>query len=254
MYNPMDLTGKQYLVTGASSGVGRQICITLSKMGAKVIMTARNEERLLETRNLMEGKGHIYYIFDLNNVEDIEGFIEKIVAENGKLDGLVYCAGLMALRKLTMTTYSFMQDMMRVNVFAFVEIMRIVTKKSNCNTKASIVAISSVSSIRGEKAKTAYSATKGALDSVVQNLAVELGEKKEIRVNTINPGWIQGVVYNNYIEAVGEQRTEEIEKDQFLGLIDPKEIANMAGYLLSSAASHITGQSILVDGGYTIHL
>lgn len=252
MYNPMDLSGKQYLVTGASSGVGRQVCVTLSRMGAKVILTARSESGLMETSQLMNGEKQIYYKFDLNEMEKIEKFIEKIVEDNGKLDGLVHCAGLTMTRTLAMTTYGFIQEMMRVNVLSFIESVRILTKKKNCNESGSIVAVSSAGSIRGDKAKTAYCATKGALDSAVQALALELGERKKIRVNTVNPGWIRGKVWENYIEAVGQDKMKEIERRQILGISKPEEVSNVIAFLLSPAASNITGQAIVADGGWTI--
>lgn len=253
MINPMDLSGKCCLVTGASSGLGRQVCVTLSSLGAKVILVARREEMLQETERLMEGNGHVCYPFDLNKVDEIEELFKKIVAESGKLDGFVHCAGLGAVKPLAATTYDFMQEMMRVNVLSFIEIARVMTKKKNCNSNASIVAISSMSSIRGDKAKTAYSATKGALDSAILAMAMELGETKKIRVNTVNPAWIKTDMYYKYIEVCGKEKIDEVDQRQFLGVSTPQEIANVIAFLLSPAASQITGQSIVVDGGWTIN-
>lgn len=252
MVNPMELTGKTYMVTGASMGLGRQVCITLGQLGARVILVARSEEYLIETQRMMEGNGHRYYLFDLNEVEKLDDLIEKIVNDNGKLDGLAYCAGLGAVRPLSVTTYDFLLEMMRVNVLSFIEIVRVMTKKKNCNADASIVAVSSINSIRGDKAKTAYCATKGALDSAVLALAAELGELRKIRVNTVNPGWIKTNMYDKYIELVGEGTEEIIKRKQFLGVAAPQEIANVIAFLLSPSASQITGQSIVVDGGLTI--
>lgn len=254
MINPMDLSGKHYLVTGASAGLGRQVCITLSQLGAKVILVARNEIGLLETRQMLENDDgrHSYYPFDLNEVENISDLIKKIIEENGKLDGFVHCAGIGTMKPLSATTYDFMQEMMRINVLSFIEIVRLITKKKNCNENASIVAISSESSIRGYKAKTAYCTSKGALDSAIQALAVELGETKKIRVNAVNPSWIKTDMYYKYIEAVGEEKEKEIEKSQFLGIAMPQEISMVVAFLLSPAASQITGQPIIVDGGKTI--
>ncbi len=249
MINPMELTGRSFLVTGASSGLGRQVCITLSKLGAKVILLARNEKRLKETRDLMEGENHSIYPFDLNDIEHIGMLIKRIVAENGRLDGLVHCAGIGTMKPLASTTYDFMQDVMRINVLAFIELVRIASKKTNCNNGGSIVAVSSISSVRGEKAKTAYGASKGALDSAIQSLAIELGTQKKIRVNTVNPGWIKTDMYYEYRELVGEDQIKKIEETQYLGIAEPEEIALVIAFLLSPAASMITGQSIVIDGG-----
>ena len=201
---------------------------------------------------MLEGNQHVYYTFDLEQIENIKSFIEKIIEENGKLDGLVYCAGLMTMRKLSLTTCDFTQEMMRVNVLAFIEMVRIITKKRNCKYGGSIVAISSIGSIRGDKAKTAYCATKGALDSAIQALAIELGETQGIRVNTVNPGWVKGEVYDKYIEITGVEKAYEIEQRQILKIAEANEITNVIAFLLSSSASYITGQSIVVDGGFTI--
>lgn len=252
MNSPMELSGKTILITGASSGLGRQTCITASLLGAKVIMLARNEERLKKTLERLDGNGHSYYCFDVNSVEDISALIEEIVKENGKLDGFVHCAGIGDLRPLASTTYEFMQEMMRIHVFSFVEFVRIISKKKYSNDGASIVAISSVSSTCSEKGKTAYTTAKGALDSTILPMAIELGEKRSIRVNTVNPGWIKTDMYYDYINTVGQEKMDESLKDYILGAAEPEEVANVIAFLLSSSASKITGQSIYIDGGASL--
>lgn len=253
MINPMDLSGKTYLVTGASSGMGRHVCILLSQLGAKVVMVARNEERLSETRNQMENSEiHKVISFDLSKLDDIETMVKDSLVEVGKYDGFVHCAGLGTMKTLQATTHEFMDEMMQVNLYSFIEITRCITKKKNCNPNASIVAISSAASVRGDKAKTAYCASKGALDSAVQALAAELGTTKKIRVNSVNPGWVNTEMYKAYVDAVGGEMAKEIEVRQFLGVSEPIDVANVIAFLLSDASKIITGQSIMVDGGRTI--
>lgn len=251
--NPMNLTGKNIIVTGASSGMGRQVCILLSQLGAQVVLVARNEERLSETRNQMENKEiHKLVSFDLSNLEGIEAMVKDTSSEVGKYDGFVHCAGLGTMKTLQATTPRFMDEMMRVNLYSFIEITRCITKKKNCNPNASIVAISSAASVRGDKAKTAYCSSKGALDSAVQALAAELGTTKKIRVNSVNPGWVKTEMYKSYVDAVGGEMAKEIEIRQFLGVSEPIDVANVIAFLLSDASKIITGQSIMVDGGRTI--
>lgn len=259
MINPMDLSGKQYIVTGASSGLGRQACITLCGLGAMVFAVARNTEKLGETVELcspsqfIEGGGTKPYSCDLSNIDSIEKLVKDIVQENGKLDGLVHCAGIGTMKPLSSTTYSFLDEMMRINVYAFIELTRHLTKKKNCNQNFSIVAVSSAASIRGDKAKTAYCMSKGALDSACQALAAELGQEKKIRVNTVNPGWIKTQIYFDYVKDVGQEYADAaIRNRQFLGIAEPCEVSNVIAFLLSDASSQITGQSIVVDGGRTI--
>ena len=253
MNNPMDLTGKTYLVTGASSGIGRQVCITLSQLGAKVILMARNENRLKETIELMDSPNiHKIVIFDLNRLDEIEETIKLTAAKIGKFDGFCHCAGLGTTKPLSATTPSFMEEMMKVNLYSFIEITRCITKKKFGNADMSIVAISSAASVRGDKAKTAYCASKGAIDSAVQALAAELGTAKRIRVNSVNPGWVNTEIFKTYIEVVGEEKIKEIEEKQFMGVSEPSDIANVIAFLLSGTSCAITGQSILVDGGGSI--
>ena len=253
MINPMDLTGKHILIDGASSGLGRQTCITVSRLGAKVSLVARNVDKMQETISAMEGEGHKAYRFDLNCVEEIEDLITNIVKDQGKIDGYVHSAGIGTLRPVGQTTYPFMCEMMRIHLFSFVEAVRIISKKKNCGECASIVAVSSGASTNSDKGKTAYTTAKGALDSVVRPLAIELGETKKIRVNTVNPGWIKTDMYHDYVKMFGPEKMEEQLKTHVLGAAEPEQIANVIAFLLSPASSNITGQSIFADSGWTIH-
>lgn len=250
MINPMDLTDRKIIVTGASSGLGRQICITLSKLGAHVIMIARRTEELQKTLSMMEGVNHSYYSYDLFDIDGISDLIKKIVDENGKLDGFVHSAGLGTMKPLKLNTYDFMKKMYDINVFSFVEICRNYATKKN-NNGGSIVVVSSAASVRGDKAKVAYCSSKGALDSAVQALAAELGAKN-IRVNSVHPGWINTEMYQSYVEAVGKQVIAEIEERQIMGVAEPVDIAMPIAFLLSDASKQITGTPVLVDGGRLI--
>lgn len=252
MYNLVNLLNKNILVTGASSGLGRDVSVLLSMLGARVQIVARNEQRLKETISKMEGDNNHLYCCDLANVASIEEMVKKVVGDNGKLDGIVHCAGIGTMKPLSSTKYDFMLDMMNTNLFSFIELVRVATKKSNFNERGSIIAVSSAASIRGDKAKVAYCTSKGALDSAMQAMAAELGYHKKIRVNTVNPAWIKTEMYYDYVDAVGEQVIKEIEERQFMGASEPREISNVIAFLLSDAASQITGQSIIVDGGRTI--
>ena len=123
-YNPFSLKDKTILITGASSGIGRQCAIDCSKMGAKVVMIARNEERLNETLRMMDGDGHSMYIFDLNNVEGIKELVSNIVDDNGKLDGFVHAAGIEMTKPVKLLTHEDYQQVYRVNTVSGFEFVR----------------------------------------------------------------------------------------------------------------------------------
>jgi NAD(P)-dependent dehydrogenase (short-subunit alcohol dehydrogenase family) len=249
MINPMQLTNKKILVTGASSGIGKETSILLSKLGAKVIMLARREEKLKETLAALEGEGHKYYSFDLHDIEGIENMVKRIISENGPIDGFVHSAGISELRPIAMTKPNFLHKIMLVNFYSFIELCRCLTKRKNFNEQGSIVAVSSVAAQQGEKGKLAYSASKAALDAAVRCIAKELAEKK-IRVNTIALSRIDTDM-NKTLKRIVENQDYEtnVLNRQYLGLGKPIDAANMIAYLLSDAAKFITGTSIAVDGG-----
>lgn len=253
MFNPMDLTGRHIVMTGASSGLGRQTCITLSRLGAKVSLIARNEEKLKETVSLMEGTGHYIYPFDITQIDGIEEVIKTITSVNGKINGFVHAAGVGTSKPLSMTKYDFLQSMMTLHVYSFVEFVRVIAKKKISDDGVSIVAVSSATTISADKGKVAYVATKGALDRLVRPMAVELGESRKFRINTVNPGWIKTDMFYNFVEEQGQERMDEILKPCFLGASEPADVANTIAFLLSDASKMITGQNIVIDGGWTIH-
>ena len=249
MINPMDLTGKLVLVTGASSGIGKETAIQISRLGARVVLVARRVEQLEETSKLMEGNSHKFYSFDLSKVETIEAFIKNVVSENGQFNGFVHCAGISPMRPLSMTKYENIITAMNVNFFAFVEIIRCITKKGCFYDGGSIVGISSVSSIKGNKSKLSYCASKAAMDAAIRCIAFELKDKK-IKINSIMPGWVSTEMYEYYKDNFNNtNESNERLKRQFLGVSKPVEIANLVAFLLSDATNTITGTSVLIDGG-----
>lgn len=253
MINPMDLTGKRYIVTGASSGLGRQVCVTISQLGANVTAIARREDRLKETLSLMEKGEHDYYSYDLSEVDGIESLVNSAVSKNGKYDGAVHCAGIGILMPVAMSKYSFMKEIMDINFFSFVEMARVLSKKKNSNDEASFVAVSSAASEFTDKCKLGYTSSKGALDSAVKAMAVELGASRKMRFNTVNPGWIKTEMYNMFVEQTGAEHAEKTLSTHVLGIAEPAEVANTIAFLLSPMSSKITGQNIFIDSGWTIN-
>ena len=133
MFNLVDLTGKKIVLTGASQGIGRDTAIMLSKLGAKMILIARNEAKLQETLSMLEGEGHQYYLLDINELGNIEACIKNIVNDVGPVDGLVYAAGINNDRPLQLFKPDVVSNVLNVNLGGFIEIIRCLTKKKNFN-------------------------------------------------------------------------------------------------------------------------
>ena len=245
----MDLTGKRILVTGATGGMGKETSILLSKLGAKVVMCDIREEALQKVFSQLSGDGHAYYVFNLNDIDDIEALVKKMVEECGPFDGYAHCAGIAPMRPLKMTKKEDIIKVMNANLFSFIEIVRCITRKDCFTDEGSIVAISSTASIQGKQSKVAYSASKAALDGVIRCLICDL-KKKKIRVNSIMPCWVNTGMYTSYIERYPDTfEVREMQEKQYMGVTQPIEVANTIAFLLSDAAKTITGTSILIDGG-----
>lgn len=135
MDNPFSLENKTILITGASSGIGRQCAIDCSKMGARVILVARNVDRLRDTITEMDGDCHTYYEYDLNDIDGIKNLSTSIVAENGKLDGLVHAAGLEVTKPVKLLTSTDYEKLFRVNALAGFELVRHLTSLKNFNNR-----------------------------------------------------------------------------------------------------------------------
>lgn len=247
MINPMDLSAKHILITGASSGIGKATSITAGQLGAKLSLLARSEERLNETLNAIQGNSHHVYSFDLRQLDSIESLVKVIVSENGPLDGMVNCAGIASNRPIKMVKPEFLQEIFSINFFPFVELVRAATKKNMCNDGASFIGISSVAAFKGNKAQGAYSASKAAIDAIIKPMAKELSDRG-IRVNTAAFGMIRTDMYKYFLDAGGND--ELLKADQYFGVGETEDAANVICFLLSNASRFITGTCLVADGGF----
>lgn len=246
MENVMDLTGRKYIVTGASSGIGRETCRYLAQLGATVILMARNEARLIKCKTELAGEGHKSYVYDLCQVADIGKLIERIVEENGKLDGLVYSAGDSELLPLKNTTYEHVMKIMTPNLLAFYEMIRLFSLKKYNTGSGSVVCLSSVAAVDGWSGMgiSAYSISKGGLESLVRVAAKEFIEKN-IRVNCVRPGWVKTELMERYLEDSGNSKKAIAET---ANPIEPIEVASVIAFLLSDVSRGINGAVIPIMG------
>lgn len=246
MHNPFTLLGKTILVTGASSGIGRSIAIESSKMGAKVVITGRNEERLKDTYSQLEGNDHEFVVADLSLKEDIE----RLHKELPVIDGLVNCAGLTIPKPFKFLSENDLKSVMEVNFEAPFFLTKNIVKAKKISKGGSIVFISSISGVKvSYVAGSIYSASKGAINGLCKGLAVELAPN--IRVNTVIPG----MIYTNILsggEISDQQLGDDIQRYPLKRYGKPEEVAYAVIYLLSDASSWTTGSNVLIDGGYTL--
>ena len=250
MINLIELNGKKIIITGASSGIGREIAVLTSMLGAQLILIARNTERLENVISRLEGTNHKYYSYDLSDIDGIELLIKTIINDNGPVDGFVHSAGISGSRPLHMLKPKNMNDVMDINFNSFVEIIRCLSKRNNLKPNASIVGISSVAGQQGNISKTAYCASKAAMDASVRCIAKELA-KNGVRANTVAPGLTDTPIFKRFLDNSGNDSKDAqmVLERQYLGLISPQNVANTVAFLLSDASKFITGQVISIDSG-----
>lgn len=242
-FNPFSLTGKQILVTGASSGIGRGIALACAKMGATVIVTGRNLERLNETLAMLPIGEHKAIAADLTKAEDIE----RLVNELPKLDGFVQCAGVGSRVACKMMTQADIDHIMKPNLEAPILLQAVILAKKKINKAASIVYIASRAANAPTVGNAIYSASKGAIISYAKCLALELAPR-QIRVNCICPAmvWTDLIIQDGYTK-------EEMEEAQLKYPLkrygQPEDIANLAIYMLSDASAWMTGSAVDITGG-----
>lgn len=242
--NKFSLDGKTVLITGASSGLGACAAVECSKVGATMIITGRDRDRLDSTYSSLEGGGHSQILFDLTSNE-----IDDLVKELPQLDGLVLCAGITKTLPVKFITEEAITEIFQTNILSSMKLIRGLLKSKKINNGASIVFISSISSFYADKGNSIYAATKGGVNSFSRVLALEMAVK-QIRSNCIQPGFVPSSFLNAGI--ITAEQLEQERKNYPLGFGEPTDIANGIIYLLSDASRWVTGTTLTIDGGVTL--
>lgn len=243
-YNPFTLKGKKILVTGASSGIGRETAVVCSKMGAEVVITGRNEERLLKTLSQLIGDSHIAIPADITSPEDID----KLVSGCPALDGIVHCAGVGDRTLLKMVREKDLERVMKANFNAPVLLQRSLLKKKKVQPGSSIVFIASRAPFAPTPGNGLYAASKGAMIAYAKVLALELSNQL-IRVNCICPAMVWTELVQRDAELTGIDYHEAEKAYPLKRYGKPEDVANLVIYLLSDASSWMTRSCIDITGG-----
>ncbi len=243
-FNPFSLEGKTILVTGASSGIGRETAIVCSKMGARVVITGRNEERLQATLSQLSGTENLAIVADITIQEQIDG----LVGNCPELNGIVHCAGVGDRTLLKMVREKDIERVMNANFKAPVLLQRALLKKKKVKAEASIVFIASRAPFAPTIGNGIYAASKGAMIAYAKVLGLEVANQL-IRVNCICPAmvWTELVQRDAEINGVDYHELEKSYPLKRYG--QPYDVANLAIYLLSDASSWMTGSCIDITGG-----
>ena len=248
----MENKNNYILITGASSGIGRCVAINLS-VKYNLILHGRREGKLQETKSLCSNKNNqLIYILDLTKVDEIEHGFSAFIAKNKiEVTHFVHCAGFMKMLPLKMVTVEIITTTFTTNVISAVLLTKVLMqKKINASALKSIVFISSNISNFGAKAFSIYASSKGALDSLMRCLAVELAPR--VRVNSVLPGAIHTEMTANIFD--NQEVLDRLLTSYPLGIGSTEDIYEMVDFLLSEKSRWVTGQQFIVDGGRTVNI
>ncbi len=252
MKNLFDLTGRVALVTGATSGMGKAIAEALGYHGATLIIASNDELACEQVKEEFSQKGITTWakVCDVSDSDQVKTLVNDALQITGKIDILVSCVGIGLAGSLENISTQDFSKMMQINLLQALELTQLVIPSMRENGGGSIIYLSSIASVRGNKSLGLYGITKAGLVQLARNVAVEYGPLN-IRANAISPGMIDTPFAKELLS-----NKDFLEKRLALtplrrvGL--PEEIAGVAVMLASKAGGFITGQNIIVDGGTTI--
>lgn len=248
--NPMSLSDRKIIITGAASGIGRETALLMDKLGAKLLLIDKNSEELKKTNNMCINK-HSIIIEDVTNFKELKEKIINEAKQNGKFDGLAHIAGIPCICPVKVLSTEKSMDVYKINTLSAVELSKIFTHKDvYSGYNGSIVFISSIYGIVGSSSNVAYAISKAGIIGATKSLSMEFATKK-IRVNCVAPGFVKTQMKENADNLFDESHDSIIEKMHPLGLGEAIDISNGIAFLMSNAAKWITGAVFNIDGGFT---
>lgn len=243
--NAFDLSNKNILVTGASSGLGRQCAITISRHGGKLIITGRNKDKLKETFKQLKGDAHEMIPADLTKEEDTKALVEKLP----KLNGVIFSTGISDLSPARFITNQSIERTFKISFDASVLLTsQLLANKKLTKGNCSLLYISSISTRYPFVGGAMYISAKAALEGYARVLALELAPRR-IRSNCIAPAFVKTPMLDGTAENYSQEAVKKIEDQQVLGLGEPEDVANTAVFYMSDASKWITATNLILGGG-----
>ncbi|MFH6946281.1 SDR family NAD(P)-dependent oxidoreductase [Flavobacterium sp. FlaQc-50] len=241
------LEDKNILVTGASSGIGRQIAITASELGAKLTIIGRNVEKLNETLSLLKGNDHKVHVIDLSDSANLA----TLISESTPYDGVVFNAGVVEYLPVKFLNENKINAVFGTNFDSNVVLSQKLMKGKLLKKGGSLVFVSSISSKLGVPGTAMYTASKAALSAFSKVLASELASQG-IRSNSVSPGIIKTAMTEQASDVVSDEELKKAESEYPLGYGEPADVAGLIMYLLSDVSKWMTGSDLIIDGGFTL--
>ena len=246
MNNPYSLEGKTILITGASSGIGKTTAIECTKLGATVIITGRNAERLNDTFSKLEGQSNLQIVADLIEEEEIATLVNQIP----DLDGVFLCAGITDTTPVKFINKEKILNVFNINYIAPILLVKLLLSKKKIKKAASLVFMSSLGVEELTPGLGIYASSKSGLNIMMRAFANELSSRK-IRANSIMPMMVKTELVTNITMISSEELAKDEEKYPF-GYGTPEDIAYAVIYFLSDASKWVTGSILKMDGGSTL--
>lgn len=247
-FNPLSMSGKTVLITGASSGIGRATAVMQSKLGARVILNGRNEAALKETLSLLQGSGHAVSPFEMSDIDALPDWVKSLSADYGQLDGFAHCAGIQITKPIKSFDLEFFDHMMHINLASAFAITKGFRYKRDPQKQGSIVFVSSLAGIHSLPCNIVYGASKAGLISISTGMAMEL-LRDNIRVNCVAPALVETSMVERMRESMTQAQYQRMVETYPMGVGKPDDVAHAISFLLSDAAQWINAITMPVDGG-----
>ena len=241
----IDLSNKKYLVVGASSGIGRNTAIAISKLNGKIVLVGRSENKLQETLSMMHGNGHSILPYDMTNILGIKDYVKNCVYQHGKFDGMVFSAGISRCIPIKSENLTSLKDFNDVSYLAYNALLKEFSSKKVLLDGGSIVAISSRAALFPEKGYLGYGTAKAALNFASKVAALEFAKRK-VRVNTVCPEMVKTPMTEAFFSNVDRDRLDKLYP---LGFLEADDVADLVVFLLSDMSKKLTGQNFYLSAG-----